>query len=79
MSDGDWIALGGFGLTGLTLFCTLIGVIWHWSTAIEVKLAQVVERLGAMERVLGMTRQSAQVEQSHRRIFRRGADGMSTD
>ena len=46
MSDGDWIALAAFGLTGFSMFCALLGVIWKWSTALEKRLAAIETRIG---------------------------------
>lgn len=70
MSPGDWIALAAFGLTGFGMFCTLIGVMWKWSTRIETRLAVNNARLEAIERAIGMQREDAQLAASGNRIFR---------
>lgn len=66
MSPGDWIALATFGLTGFAMFCTLLGVIWKWSSSIE-------RRLAIIEMRLGLDAGTQQTAQSARRLVSIGA------
>lgn len=68
MSAGDWIALASFGLTGLGMFCTLLGVIWRWSSSIE-------RRLTSIETALGLGRQQQQMAQSTARVIKLSSGG----
>lgn len=65
VSIGDWIALGSFGLTGCTMFFTLLGVIWRWASSIE-------KRLTSIEVALGLEREREQVAQSTARVIKIG-------